>query len=235
MVNNAQKTPIAAGLQRMATQRASDAIQLLGRALPASVVSVDGAIVTVKFEITTNLFTLPQVTCPLAGSEYIRLPIQAGCKGVVIPADARLGPVSGLGGKTADLSQPANLAALMFLPIGNKGWEAPTNPNELELWGPEGVLIRSPDKQASVEVKNAAVTLKFGAYTVVLDSTGLHINAPIAGAVTGVGGTIDFGGSNMSNVGDVAATTVTAGGVGLTTHHHTGVQTGGGNTGGPVG
>jgi hypothetical protein len=142
-MSSALKTPIAQSINRFAQAKINDAFQREGQALPCSVVYVSGAIVTVKFEVNSK-FTLPNVTIPLWGCEYIRYPIQVGCKGVTFPADARLCGMSGIGGGVADLSQPANLTALVFLPIGNTGWFH-TDPNAVTIYGPNGVVIRSQD------------------------------------------------------------------------------------------
>src|ERR1700743_2257306 len=103
MADNAQKTPIAQNLSRFSQASSQNETQALPKALPCSVVSVSGAIVTVKFEVT-SVYTLSNVTMPLFGPEYVRYPIQVGDKGFAVPADAYLGGMSGLGGGTADLS-----------------------------------------------------------------------------------------------------------------------------------
>lgn len=139
----AQKLPLQRTLPKAIHEQVNDAFQRTGQALPASVVSVVGAIMTVKFEVN-SAFTLPKVTIPLFGPEYIRYPIQPGCKGLVVPCDARLAGMSGIGGGVSDLSQPANLTALVFLPIGNTGWFH-TDPNAVTIYGPNGVVIRSQD------------------------------------------------------------------------------------------
>lgn len=65
------------------------------------------------------------------------------------------------------------------------------------------------------------------------------VNGPltVTGLLTYQGGLAGSGGSGSSISGNLTVTSgnVVADGVGLKTHHHTGVQTGGGNTGGPVG
>src|ERR1700682_2240852 len=99
MADQAQKTSLARGLEQFANRKVRSAIELLGQALPASVATVvSSGIVTVKFELTNVPFTLPQITAPILGSKYVRLPIQTGMKGMVIAADAYLGGMSGLGG-----------------------------------------------------------------------------------------------------------------------------------------
>ncbi|MCV5580282.1 hypothetical protein OFO05_33300, partial [Escherichia coli] len=75
--------------------------------------------ITVSFSLTNIPFTLPQVTIPLFGPEYVRYPMQPGDRGIVIPADTYIGGMSGLGGGVADLTQPMNLSALVYLPISN--------------------------------------------------------------------------------------------------------------------
>ena len=143
--DNALKVPLGRSLSRLAQNKALDAINVLGKSLPASVVAVvSSGIVTVKFEITSP-FTIPNVTCPIFGPEYIRYPTQVGDLGVVFPVDVYVGGVSGLGGGVADLTQRSTLATLVFFPIGNKNWSPPTDPNKIEIYGPDGAIIR--DKQ----------------------------------------------------------------------------------------
>lgn len=78
-----------------------------------------------------------------------------------------------------------------------------------------------------------------GIFSVLADGTisGVNQNGSFAlvpgGNFVVNGVTIDTGG-NITTLGDVTANEVTASGVVLTTHIHSGVETGGGNTGGPV-
>jgi len=181
-MSNSQKVNFQQSLNQAAINRAADAIQLLGKALPASVVSINGAIVTVKFEVLTERpkYNLPHVTIPLFGSEYVRLPIHAGCKGIVLPADAFIGNMSGLGIGTPDLTQPANLSALVFLPIGNSGWST-VDPNAVTVYGPNGVVMRDSANQSSVVVLPGSVmitgrdsiTMITGAATISMTSAGV--------------------------------------------------------------
>jgi hypothetical protein len=159
VADNAQKTPLARSLNLFAENKIRDAIQLLGKALPASVVAVSGSIVTVKFEVNAAPFTLPRVTIPLFGPEYIRYPIQVGDKGMVIPADARLGGISGLGKGIASLALPANLSSLIFMPIANANWDASEDPNKIVLYGPNGAVLRSKSGSASVTVTDSEVQI----------------------------------------------------------------------------
>lgn len=155
MAGDAQKTWLARTLNQFGQKKAAEAIQLLGKALPCSVAAIPTAgipIVVVKFEINAAPFTLPHVTVPVFGFEYARFPIHVGCKGVVFPADFYLGGISGLGGGTADLTQPSNLSALVFFPVGNAGWTASEAPNKLVLYGPDGVILRDANSVSRVVV-----------------------------------------------------------------------------------
>lgn len=204
--SNSQKTPMAVTLNRLAAKRAHDLIKVTGRSLPASVVSASGAIVTVKFEVNAQNFTLPHVTMPAwCGAQWLRIPYQAGDKGFVIPADARLAGISGLGGGVADLSTPANLAALMFMPLGVKSFPS-VDPNAVVLGGPNGVVLQDENKLCTFTLTPTGIIIKIGAVTVTIDASGIKV----------VGG-------------DVKADTID-----LKTHVHSDVQTGSSNTGEPV-
>lgn len=156
MTDNAQKTPFQRSMNRFAEQKALSAIQITGKSLPASVVAVDGSIVTVKFEVQSK-FTLPNVTCPLIGPEWIRYPTQIGAKGMVISADAYLGGMSGLGDGVASLGLQSNLSALVFCPFGNKNWSKTDDPNAVVIYGPNGAVIRTQDKITTVTISPGTV------------------------------------------------------------------------------
>jgi len=165
MASNAQKTPLQRSLNIFAERKVREAIQLLGKGLPCSVVEVLSSeltsIVTVKFELSPTKvpFTLPQVTVPMFGPEWIRYPTQPGDTGVVIPFDARLGGITGLGAGLADLTMPANLGALVFMPIANANWDAPEDENKIILYGPNGAILRSKSGMAKVEVTASEVQI----------------------------------------------------------------------------
>lgn len=223
MSDNALKTPLGQSLNRFGQKKAQDAIALLGRALPASVVHVTGSIVTVKFEVTATPFTIPNVTCPLFGPEYIRYPIQVGDKGVCFPSDVYLGGMSGLGGGVADLTQRAPLAALVFFPIGNKTWTAPDDPNKVVIYGPDGVIIRSLNGVHKIIVDQDQVR-------VVGD---LHVqgNLLIDGFFLNIDGSVYP--HTIATSGEVVALSGLPGQVTLSGHEQTGVQPGSGDSGPP--
>ena len=129
--------------------------------MPCSVTAVNGSIVTVKFEVNAGNFTIPQVTIPYFGPQYIRYPTQIGDMGVVFPCDVYINNVTGLGsGSVPSLSQPANLSALVFFPVGNKNWSAPTDPNSLELYGPDGVILRNQSNTVTFILTGSRVVVK---------------------------------------------------------------------------
>lgn len=159
MSSNAQKTHFAQGMDSFAQRKVLDALQLTGKALPCSVTAVDGSIVTVKFEVDAAPFTLPKVTIPMFGPEWIRYPTQVGDLGVVFAADVRIGNVSGLGGAAPKLDQPANLTALIFFPIANKNWTETDDPDAVVIYGPNGVIIRDRDKNCTITVDQENITI----------------------------------------------------------------------------
>ncbi|MFZ4220795.1 phage baseplate protein [Enterobacter ludwigii] len=158
-MSNAQKSALIQSLANFQANAIDDNEQLAGKALPCHVVSVDGAIVTVQFDILPSVATLPQITIPVFGFEYVRYPIQVGDKGMTIPASVSLRGVSGLGTGMADMSRPPSLTALFFMPVANVGW-ASVDPEVLTMYGPGGVLARTTDGSASVAVEPEVVTVK---------------------------------------------------------------------------
>lgn len=172
-----RKLPLGRTLNQIAMGRAEDAIQLLGKALPCSVVSRTGTIVKVRFEVN-SVFTLADVVCPLAGSEYARPPIQPGCKGVAFPADAYLGGMSGLGGGVADLTRHANLSTLVFFPIGNTGHQT-VDPNVHTIYGPAGVTLRDSGGAAVFQLTATSMTLSVAGHSIVINNTGVVIDGRV--------------------------------------------------------
>lgn len=158
MANDALKTPYGRRVNELALKRAGDAIQLEGKALPCSVVSGNGTFVIVKFEVQ-SIYTLPQVRVPVATSEYFRMPLQPGCKGVVMPADTYIGGVTGLGGGVAKLTRQANLANLIFVPVGTTSFVSVPDGYAV-VYGPTGVIIRDQASKTTVTVNASGVTIQ---------------------------------------------------------------------------
>ncbi len=174
--SSAQKKQLALSLSRAMSSAVSDGQQLQGQGLPCHVVSIDCGIVTVAFDVSSGSFTLPQVTCPVAESLYVLLPIQVGDKGVAIAANARLGGASGLGAGNAPLVTPSNLGGLVFVPIGNKAWTTPDT-DAVVVQGPNGVVARTMNEAATVTISRANIRLDWNGATVVLDASGITLTS----------------------------------------------------------
>jgi hypothetical protein len=157
---NAQKVPLARSLNDFAIARSKSALAQVGKSLPCSVVSVSGSIVTVKFELKAGVLTMPQVTIPVFGPEYIRYPIQPGDKGMAISADAYLGQMTGLGDGVADLTPRGNLSMLVFMPIGNKNWSASGDPLSTVIYGPNGVVLKDAHGDGTLTLNGHSLSVK---------------------------------------------------------------------------
>lgn len=157
-MNDAQRLNFAKSLNNFADEKIKEALELAGKVLPATVVKQSGKMITVSFSLTNIPFTLPQVTIPLFGPEYIRYPMQPGDKGIVIPADAYIGGMSGQGGGTADLTQPFNLSALTYLPISNTEWQD-VDQEVVTVYGPEGVTLRDAGSNTTFLLKQNSIAI----------------------------------------------------------------------------
>lgn len=178
--------------------------------------SITGQFVTVKFEVNAAPFTLPNVTVPTLTFEYIRYPIQVGDKGAVLPFDVLMGAISGMGAATPPtFLPPANLGALCFLPVSNKGWTATDDPDAVVIYGPNGFVLRDVGKNCSIvgDQENITTTAK----------TMLVLKVGANATITIKDGEID-----------ITATTVKINGKVWEAHEHSGVATGTGNSGGVV-
>ncbi|HDG1722361.1 TPA: hypothetical protein PFE21_003675 [Kluyvera ascorbata] len=184
-----KKLNFSGNMNSFTESKIASASQMAGKILPASVVSRSGNMITVQVLLRDTPYVIPHLKVPLFGPEYIRYPMQPGNKGILIPADTYLGGISGLGGGTADLTPPANLSALTFLPISNTEWEG-VDPNVLTMYGPEGVTLRdsgsnttfllTPDSITIVTPEQFKVTVGGTAFTLTGNSW----------ALTGQSGTI---------------------------------------------
>jgi hypothetical protein len=94
----------------------------------------------------------------------------------------------------------------------------------------DGFAIPGPHSQAHLVSGISSTNLQIRN-----NSNTAHVEITPAGAVNILtASTVTLTG-DLNVTGAITATTVTAGGVGLTTHHHSGVTTGAGITGGPSG
>jgi len=194
---NAQKTPFLRTLNDIARRGGANSNASLGKVLPCTVSKVMGSIVTVNFQVNAGVQTIPPATMPVMGPEYIRYPIQVGCKGMAVAADAFLGQMSGLGTGTATLAQPPNLSALVFMPFGNVDFFA-VDPNALVLYGPNGVVLRDSANMANLTLTPNQISMSAGGHTIVINSTGVVIDGKIF--LTHTHGGVMTGGSNTTGV-----------------------------------
>lgn len=153
-----QRLNFAKSMNNFAEVKIAEAMELVGKVLPATVVSQSGKMITVSFSLTNIPFTLPQVTIPLFGPEYVRYPMQPGDRGIVIPADTYIGGMSGLGGGVADLTQPTNLSALVYLPISNTEWQD-VDGQVVTVYGPEGVTLRDSGSNTTFLLKPDSIAI----------------------------------------------------------------------------
>jgi len=235
-----QKISFAQSINLFADRKINDALQGYSQSFPCYVTSVNGSIVTVKFDVNVpDGITLPEVTCPVAGSEYIRYPIQPGCKGYCIPADVSLRKASGLGTGTPDLSDPGNLTALVFFPFGNTAFFA-VNGEYLFMYGETGVEITTKNQDCKLTLTSTGIIIDLNGGNLVVNNgnTTMNGNLTVNGLITGTDGFAISGGSGgtMSVNGNIATTgTITNNGKNIgSTHEHSGVTTGSGNTGAPI-
>jgi hypothetical protein len=129
---------------------------------------ISSGIVEVDFDVQQQIpngtLTFPgSVRMAVTTSEYERVPMQVGDKGVAVPADAYLGGVTGLGGGTADLTRRANLTALVFQPLGNTAWFS-VDMNAYVLYGPNGVVLMDAKKKTvfTLTPSGIKITLQAG-------------------------------------------------------------------------
>ncbi len=174
-----RKSPPADWLTRLARSHAQSVNEHQGKALPASVTAVQGRIVTVRPEVDCNP-ALPPMTVPIAESEYVRTPIQPGCKGVVISADVSLGQMTGLSSRRPALNDSCpNLSSCVFLPLSNAEWEK-LDGAILQLYGVAGVQITDRlNGSSTVTLTKDGVTLSTGSATVTLSGGRVEISGEL--------------------------------------------------------
>ena len=197
MANNAHKLWVQDTINQHSITRVAEAIQNTGASLPCSVVSVSGQIVTVKFEVNSAPWTLPQIAIPIATWSYDWIPVQPGDMGLTVPSDVYLGGISGLGGGVADMTPPGNLSALMFVPVANSSWTAPGGDAlKRVIQGINGFIAQSINGLVSIIGSLTTLTLTSNGYTIVFSSSGITITAPtatvdgnivVSGTITGNG------------------------------------------------
>lgn len=236
------RTPLVSALPVAVRTQLADAMQLMGKSLPCHVVAVTGPLITVAFDLAPNVWTLPRITVPLFGPEYVRYPIQDGDKGYVIPVACPVGFSSGQASSPPDLSQPGNLEALYFQPIGNATWQA-VDGQAVVIYGPNGVTLRDTNSGAVIVLHPAEITVTIGECVTTITSSNITMSAP--GTITLSAPQIvldgqltqgtESGGYPATLQGPVTVVhEVTANGIPVSTHIHGGVESGSADTDPPT-
>lgn len=185
VANNTQKIPLTASIAAAGIRSSQNRFFRAGKCYPCTVAAVSGAIITVNFEMQSDIYNLPQVKMPLFGPEYIRYPIQVGDKGMAIPADAYLGEMTGLGIGRAGFNEMPNLSTLMFMPLGNKNWQS-VDAQSVTLYGPNGVVLRDSRSNVTLTLTPSGVTINMGGHgPVTIQNGDLHVTGAI---IAGYGG-----------------------------------------------
>jgi hypothetical protein len=100
-----------------------------------------------------------------------------------------------------------------------------TTPNGFQLSDANGNSVQSSPTGLTLTAVTVTVT----------GNLNVEGGLEVGGTITPIsGGTLNFGSSNLQTTGTVAASQVTGGGVPLSTHIHSGVTTGGSDTGPPT-
>jgi hypothetical protein len=244
-----QKTPFAVTITQYIQNKLDSNQEIFGLQLPCRVTAITGSIVTVNFEIDTGgEFTFPPVTCAIAESSYVQLPVQVGDYGICIAANTRLGGINGLGQGLAPLTNPLNLGGLVFVPISNANWSA-VDPNAVNINAPNGVVLRDTNNNCTVTLVPSGVTVAIEGIELIVNAGGVTINGNLMvnGSISGTGGfhvsNNSGGGAAMNIVGNIVQTgtisntggittngDVVANGKSLENHEHTVINVQGGTS-----
>lgn len=222
MVSNAQKTPFAESLHRFGDIKVQDWQSRLPQSMPATVVSIMGALVKVSIDGNWTPFSIPQVLVPKFESAYGRAPTQIGDKGAIIGINYYIGGQSGQGGGTANLYPRANLTNAIWLPISQKSFGT-VDPNAYTLQGSNGVVLRDTTNAASLTLTPTGIAMKIGGVTFTFNAAGI--------TTSGLGTSMALSGAGL----DIEGGTLTNNSVNVgSTHVHNGVMSGGSDTGPPM-
>ncbi|MDF7675086.1 hypothetical protein PT277_05135 [Acetobacteraceae bacterium ESL0709] len=166
-------------LQNVAERSARKSSALMSRTMPASIVSMDGRMATVRIE-ATNEVPFPTITVPVLESEYARAPLQPGCKGLLLCSDVNIGHLSGMNSDHPDARATlTNLFAGIFIPFSNKNWDR-LDGNVFQLYGVTGVQLN--DKlhgSSTIQITNNKIVMSNGSATVTLDGGQIHLDGQV--------------------------------------------------------
>ena len=124
------------------------------------------------------------------------------------------------------------------MPISNKNWFS-VNGQYLVLYGPQGVEITTINQDCKLTLTSSGITIDLNGGNLYVNNgnTTMTGNLTVQGKITGQGGFAISGGTGgtMNVTGNIVSTgTITNNGKNIgSTHTHSGVQTGSGNTGTP--
>ena len=147
MADNALKTPLTQTIGNHTDRRANDFSHIQPKGLPCTVTKVEKDIITVKFEGSNGVWTMPTMKMTQAFSPYGRDPTQVGDKGYASPSDYYLGGMTDLGGGSTNYSPRGNLTPLVFHPISRTGSEKRDYDQYTGAGGPNGVKWLQTAKQ----------------------------------------------------------------------------------------
>ena len=206
--NNELVTPIAFHLPAHIDKGAQDRYQLDVQGLPCTVSQVMGELVQVNVE-AQGKFTIPKILVPQAFSQWVREPTQVGDKGILSAANYYIGGMSGIGGGVANYQKRGNVTPLVFMPISQKAFasNANRNLNAVLINGPQGVVLQDTAGLCTLTLTGTGMVIKIGGNVITINAGGISVSE---GTITNQG--VDVG----------------------STHAHTGVVPGGGDSGPPV-
>ena len=160
VATSAQKTSLPSSLDEKVFTRVSRLLQARSGRLPATLVKQTdgnggdgktGTIWMVNVE-QDGTYTLPQIGVPLHGHEFARLPYKQGDKGFLTTADTDTTSMSNLNSQqmASTYARPANLAALVWHPLGNTQFTPQIDANAHESYGRDSGTITHDGSQKSV-------------------------------------------------------------------------------------
>lgn len=159
MIDDGLKYPIFESLKQTAENMVNMRQNLNSGILPAIVESFDGVSVTVNIEVSSKT-AYPKIQAPVLSPEYIRLPIQKGCRGILIPLSVNIEHICGLG-QTAPENVPTfNISNMAFIPIYYATQEKVDNDTIHIIGGKNGAVICSSGKSSIIKCENGKITMK---------------------------------------------------------------------------
>lgn len=176
MFDDPLKLPMQQMLNQIATEAVVAHMKEAGKALPCSVLDVNGSFVQIQFEVSSAVAVLPKIWLPKAESQWIRIPTQKGDYGITVPADAYLTAITGQSETPASLdARPGNLSALVFIPVANKNFPQ-VDAKTAYISGPSGVLLQTSDGKSAIQISENNITLTCGGKNITISSGGVTID-----------------------------------------------------------